>query len=222
MVPSRTAAHVLTQIVAYLELKGENAFKVRAYENASRAIEGAEDLGALIEEGRLTELPGIGESIALRVAELWKTGRMRYHDDLADAVPPGYLDMLRVPGLGAKKVRALGEKLEIATLAELKRAAERGEIRDLAGFGVQSEKKILAGIALVEAGAGRYLAGRVRPVAEDLLEKLRRHPGVESAEVGGSLRRWLESSWWHEVAPYRPSACPRRIFLRRRRDRRVA
>lgn len=189
----RDVARALQEIATLLELKGENTFKVRAYENASRAIEGAEDLGALIEEGRLTELPGIGESIALRVAELWKTGRMRYHDDLADAVPPGYLDMLRVPGLGAKKVRALGEKLDIATLAELKRAAERGEIRDLAGFGVQSEKKILAGIALVEAGAGRYLAGRVRPVAEDLLEKLRRHPGVESAEVGGSLRRWLET-----------------------------
>ena len=189
----RDVARALQEIATLLELKGENHFKVRAYENAARAVEGAEDLGVLIEEGRLVELPGIGEHIALRVAELWKTGRMRYHDELADAVPPGYLDMIRVPGLGAKKVRALGEKLGIATLAELKRAAERGEIRDLAGFGIQSEKKILAGIALVEAGAGRYLAGRIRPTAEGLLSQLRRHAGVEAAEVGGSLRRWLET-----------------------------
>ncbi|HET7904561.1 MAG TPA: DNA polymerase/3'-5' exonuclease PolX, partial [Candidatus Eisenbacteria bacterium] len=110
-----------------------------------------------------------------------------------DATPPGYLDMIRVPGLGAKKVRALGEELGITTLAKLKRAAEKGEIRDLKGFGAQSEKKILEGIALLEKGAGRYLAGDVRPVAEELLAKLRAHPDVAAAEIGGSLRRWMET-----------------------------
>ena len=94
--------------------------------------------------------------------------------------------MIRVPGLGAKKVRALGEDLGIATLAKLKRAAEKGEIRDLKGFGVQSEKKILEGIALLEKG-------EVRPVAEALLEKLRANPDVAAAEIGGSLRRWMET-----------------------------
>ncbi|HJW14233.1 MAG TPA: DNA polymerase/3'-5' exonuclease PolX, partial [Thermoanaerobaculia bacterium] len=98
-----------------------------------------------------------------------------------------------VPGLGAKKVRALGEGLGITSLAELKRAAEKGEIRTLAGFGAQSEKKILAGIAVVEAGSGRSLAGRVRPVAEELVAALRKHPDVERAEIGGSLRRWAET-----------------------------
>ena len=105
----RDVVRTLGEIATLLELKGENAFKVRAYENAARAIEAApEDLGTLIEEGRLVELKGIGEHIAVRISELWKTGHMRYYEDLADAVPPGYLDMIRIPGLGAKKVRALG------------------------------------------------------------------------------------------------------------------
>jgi len=101
--------------------------------------------------------------------------------------------MIRVPGLGAKKVRALGESLEITSLADLGRAAEKGEIRVLKGFGEQSEKKILKGIALVEAGAARHLASDVRPLAEDLLATLRKLPAVKQAEVGGSLRRWLET-----------------------------
>ncbi len=101
--------------------------------------------------------------------------------------------MVRVPGLGAKRVRLLGEKLEITDLAELKAAAEQGRIRVLKGFGEQSERKILEGIALLEKGAGRYLAGEIRPLAETLLEKLKEVSPVEAAEVGGSLRRWLET-----------------------------
>jgi DNA polymerase (family 10) len=101
--------------------------------------------------------------------------------------------MIRVPGLGPKKVRALGEKLEITSLEKLKSAAEQGRIRELPGFGEQSEKKILQGIAILEKGSARRLAGEVRPVAENLVEKLRRIPSVERAEVGGSLRRWAET-----------------------------
>jgi DNA polymerase (family 10) len=190
----REVARVLDEIASLLELKGENPFKIRAYENAARAIDGlTEDLGGLIESGTLTDVRGIGESIALRVTELWKTGRMKYHDELRAAVPPGYADMVRVPGLGAKRVRLLGEKLEIASLAGLKAAATEGRIRALKGFGEQSERKILEGIALLEKGAGRHLAGEARPLAEELLRKLGAGSPVEASEVGGSLRRWLET-----------------------------
>jgi DNA polymerase (family 10) len=190
----RDVVRILQEIGVLLELKGENPFKVRAYENAARTIDGyAGDFGALVEEGRLTEVRGIGENIAQRVTELWRTGRTQFHDDLVAATPPGWLDMLRVPGLGAKKVRALGEALGVTTLAQLRKAAEEGRIRGLPGFGAQSERKILEGIALVEKGAGRYLAHDVRPVAEELLRRLREHPAVEEAEVGGSLRRWVET-----------------------------
>jgi len=190
----RDVARILDEIAVLLELKGENPFKIRAYENASRVIDGlGDDLGQRVDAGTLTELKGIGATIAGNIAELWRTGRMKFHDELADATPTGYLEMIRIPGLGAKKVRALGEGLGITSLAKLKRAAEKGEIRELEGFGAQSEKKILEGIALLEAGAGRSLAGAVRPVAEELLAALREHPDVERAEIGGSLRRWAET-----------------------------
>jgi len=193
-VEKRDVVRALEEIAVLLELKGENPFKVRAYENAARAVEGiTESLDGVIAEGRLTDVRGIGQHIAERIIELWRTGRMKFRDDLADATPPGYLDMIRVPGLGAKKVRALGEALDVTSIADLKKAAEEGRIRDLPGFGAQSEKKILAGIAVVEKGAGRFLAIRVRSIAEDLLGKLRAHPAVTAAEVGGSLRRWLET-----------------------------
>jgi DNA polymerase (family 10) len=189
----RDVARLLQEVALLLELKGENPFKIRAYENASRAIEALEeDLGGRIEAGTLTEVPGIGDHIARNIGELWKTGRMKYYQDLADVIPPGYVDMIRIPGLGAKKVRVLGER-GITTLAALKHACEAGAVREIPGFGEQSEKKILKGIALVEAGSGRFRAGDVRPIAEELLGNLRALPYVKAAEVGGSLRRWVET-----------------------------
>src|SRR5262249_46047225 len=126
VVDVREVARVLDEIASLLELKGENPFKVRAYENAARALDGlTQDLGELIEAGTLTEVRGIGDSIALRITELWKTGGMKFYDELVAAVPPGYAEMVRVPGLGAKRVRILGETLEITSLAELKAAAEK-------------------------------------------------------------------------------------------------
>jgi len=140
----RDVARTLEEIAVLLELKGENPFKVRAYDNAARAIDGlAQDLGTVIEEGTLIDVQGIGETIARNVTELWKTGRMKFYDELVDATPPVYLEMIRVPGLGAKKVRALGESLKITSLAELRRAPEKGEIRALKGSGGQSEKRIV-------------------------------------------------------------------------------
>ncbi len=190
----RDVARTLEEIAVLLELKGENPFKIRAYENAARAIDGlSEDLGTLVDKGTLTDIRGVGEHIALKITEFWKTGHVRYYEELCDAIPPGYLEMIRVPGLGAKRVRLLGEELGITSLAKLKAAAEKGSIRELKGFGEQSEKKILEGIALLEKGAGRDLASHVRPIAEELLAALKKRPDVEMAEVGGSLRRWLET-----------------------------
>lgn len=190
----RDVVRILQEIAVLLELRGENPFKVRAYDNAARAIEGlTEDFGAVVSEGRLIDVRGIGETIARGTAELWSTGHMKFYEELVETTPPGYLEMIRVPGLGAKKVRALGEALQISSLAQLKKAAEEGTIRDLPGFGAQSEKRILEGIAVVEKGAGRFLAVDVRPLAEEILRRLREHPAVAEAEVGGSLRRWVET-----------------------------
>jgi len=193
-VDARDVARVLDEIASLLELKGENPFKIRAYENAARALDGlTQDLGGLVEAGTLTGVRGIGDSIALRITELWKTGRMPFHEELLASVPAGYAEMVRVPGLGAKRVRLLGQMLQITTLAQLKTAAEKGEIRALKGFGEQSERKILEGIALLEKGSGRFLANETRTLAELLLTGLSERVKLQAAEVGGSLRRWVET-----------------------------
>ena len=190
----RDVARVLEQIAAILEIKGENTFKVRAYENAARALDSlSEDLGALIAESRLTEVRGIGKSIAGNIAELWTSGRMKYYEELCESVPPGWFDLMRIPGLGAKRIRTLCDLLSIASVEDLKRAAEQGRIRELKGFGAQSEKKLLEGIAFLEKGGSRELGALVRPLAEALLAALRERKDVQAAEVGGSLRRWLET-----------------------------
>jgi DNA polymerase (family 10) len=193
-VDKRDVARVLEQIAAILEIKGENPFKVRAYENAARALDSlSEDLGALIAESRLTEVRGIGTSIAAGIIELWTQGRMKYYEELCDSVPPGWFDLMRIPGLGAKRIRTLCELLAVASVADLKLAAEQGRVRQLKGFGEQSEKKILEGIAFLEKRGSRELGALVRPLAEGLLAALQERKDVEAAEMGGSLRRWLET-----------------------------
>ncbi len=190
----RDVARVLEQIAAILEIKGENTFKVRAYENAARALDSlSEDLGVLIAEARLTEVRGIGKSIAGNIVELWTSGRMKYYEELCDSVPPGWFDLMRIPGLGAKRIRILCDLLSIASVEDLKRAAEQGRIRELKGFGAQSEKKLLEGIAFLEKGGSRELGAVIRPLAEALLDALRERKDVQAAEMGGSLRRWLET-----------------------------
>jgi DNA polymerase (family 10) len=191
----RDVARTLEQIAAILEIKGENPFKVRAYENAARAVDAlSEDLGALVAEKRLSEVRGIGASITKNVEELWTTGRMKYFEDLCETVPAGWFDMMRIPGLGPKRIRTLCDLLEIGSVEELKRAAEGGRIRGLKGFGEQSEKKILEGIAFLQKGGQRELSAVVRPVAEQILAALRERKDVQRAELGGSLRRWLETA----------------------------
>jgi len=193
-VDKHLVAQTLEEIAILLELKGENPFKVRAYANAARAIESmSEDLGPAVEAGTLTQVQGIGKSLAIAIAEIWKTGRLQFHEDLLLATPPGYRALIRVPGLGPAKVRILVAELDIQTVEQLRAAAEQGRIRNLKGFGTQSEKKILQGIAVLEAGAGRWLGAEVRPMAEDLLGALRKLSAVQEAEVGGSIRRWMET-----------------------------
>ncbi|HLQ66401.1 MAG TPA: DNA polymerase/3'-5' exonuclease PolX [Candidatus Limnocylindrales bacterium] len=190
----RDVARVLEQIAAILELKGENPFKVRAYENAARALDSlSEDLGVLIAETRLTEVRGIGTSIAANIVELWTQGRMKYYEELCDSVPPGWFDLMRIPGLGAKRIRNLCDLLTVSSVEDLKLAAEQGRVRRLKGFGEQSEKKILEGIAFLEKGGSRELGALVRPLAEGLVAALQERKDVEAVEVGGSLRRWLET-----------------------------
>jgi DNA polymerase (family 10) len=188
-------AGVLERIGLLLELLGENPFKTRAYDNAARVIRGLDrDVAELVARRELTQVRGIGAAIADKVAALVTTGRLPYLEALERQVPPGLLDWLKVPGLGAKKARKIHVSLGIATLDELERACREGRLRELPGFGETSEAKILRGIERLRTRAGRFLRPIVQAEAERLLALVRGTPGVGRAEVGGSVRRRLETS----------------------------
>lgn len=187
-------ADALKEIGVLLELKGENPFKVRAYYSGARALEGlGEDLATVIAENRLEEIKGIGEALAKKIAEFHAMGRLEYHDTLKASIAPEMVAMLEIPGLGAKKIKTLHEKLGIGSIADLARACAAGRVAALDGFGEKSQAKILAGIRNREAYAQRHLWWDAFEIAEPILLGLRALPQVQRAEHAGSLRRGLET-----------------------------
>jgi DNA polymerase (family 10) len=190
----REIAAVLDEIGVLLELKGENPFKVRAYHAGARALETLEEeLDAVVAEGRLETIKGIGEALARKITELHTTGRLEFHEKLKASIAPGLVEMLEIPGLGAKKIKALHDQLGISSIAELARAGEEHRVAALEGFGEKSEEKILAGIRNRAAYARRHLWWDAFAVAEPMLQGLRALPQVRRAEHAGSLRRGLET-----------------------------
>jgi len=185
---------LLREVAALLEIQGENPFRVRAYENASRAVEGlAEEPDELLEAGTLAEVRGIGPGLVAAIAEILKTGRLQLREDLAAQYPPGLLDLFRIGGLGPKKVRALHGDLGIGSIAELEQACRDGRVATLPGFGEKSQAGILQNLTALKKYQERHLVSEALPVAERLLEHLRGHPGVTAAEIAGSLRRRRET-----------------------------
>ena len=188
-------ADVLNEIGTLLELKGENPFKVRAYQSGARVLEGIEDaeLAALIREQRLESVKGLGEALAQKIAELHTTGRLKFYEELKASIAPGLIEMLQIPSLGAKKVRALHEKLGLDSIAALAAACADGRVAELDGFGEKSQEKILTGIKNREAYGQRHLWWEAWRLAEPILAGLRALPQVVRAESAGSLRRGLET-----------------------------
>ncbi len=182
------AASILSTIATILDLQGENPFKVRAFQNASRTIEGLEvDFGKLIDEKKLGELPGIGKAIEEKLTELHRTGKLKYYEDLRASVPAGVLEIMKLPNLGPKKVKVLWKELKVTSPAQLEVAAKAGKIAKLAGFGERTQEKILESISRAGKNEGFYLVSQAIGVARELLAYLQ--PVVAGAGIAGSLRR---------------------------------
>jgi DNA polymerase (family 10) len=188
-------AGILEEIGTLLELQGENPFKVRAYRAGARVLESIEekDLAGLVADHGLESVPGIGKALAQKIAELHTTGRLEFFEELKASIEPGLVEMLQVPGLGPKKIKALHERLGIAGLDALARACEAGEVAELEGFGEKTQAKILAGIRNREAYGRRRLWWEASEIAEPIVRGLRALPQVIRAEAAGSLRRGLET-----------------------------
>lgn len=191
---SRTAAHVLSQIAAYLELKGENAFKRRAYEGAARALRalGVDDLAPPYRSGELAGVRGLGPATLAVVRDLIQTGESRYLEQLRDSTPDGLLDMLAVPGMTPARIHRVYEDLNIETVEELEAAARDGRLATLPKVGPKTAAKILAGVATARERGALRLYHHAMIEAEHLLATVRSHPAVEKAEIAGALRRRME------------------------------
>lgn len=185
----------LRDIALLLQLKGENAFRSRAYEVGADRLAGlSEDLGTLIAEGKLVELPGIGPALAEKITEMATTGRMQFLDSLRAEFPPRILELLKLPELGPKKVAALWRELQIGDIDALEAACREQRVRSLRGFGARTEEKILGGIALFKRSGARRRINEVLPIAEELVERVRSTPGVVRASIAGSVRRFCETA----------------------------
>ncbi|MRR16958.1 MAG: DNA polymerase/3'-5' exonuclease PolX, partial [Deltaproteobacteria bacterium] len=185
---------ILEEIAVLLELTGENPFKSRAYATAARNLERVEeDLGDLVRREKLYEIDGIGEAIGKKITELVLTGKLDYYDKLKASVPPGHLEMLKISGLGPKKIHTLYKELGITTVGELAYAGHENRLADLKGFGRKTQDNILAGIEKLKRYSERRLYNEVAGHAEALLAFLASRKDAEAVSLAGSLRRGNET-----------------------------
>jgi DNA polymerase (family 10) len=187
-------AAILAEIGTLLELQGETSFRTNAYHNGARAIQQLEgDLGEVIRAGRLGDVPGIGATLRDKITTLVSTGSLPFYDKLKAEIPAGLVEMLRIPGLGPKKVKALHEALEIDTLDKLREACESGKVAKLKGFGAKTQEKILEGLKFVAELGNRVRLDQAMWIAEGVADAIRALPGVIRMEVCGSIRRRKET-----------------------------
>ena len=188
-------ANLLDEVATLLELKeGSSPFEVRAYQNAARSVSALDgDIEQLVREGKLKGVPGLGSTIIKRIEEVIDTGHMALYDELVATTPAIKLEMLRIQGVGPKKVNAIYDQLHVNSIAELEEACKEGKVAKLPGFGKKTQDNILQGIAFLAQHADRFLypvaeeeAGRIEAVLATL-------PEIVRLQVGGSLRRRRET-----------------------------
>ena len=191
---SRSAAHVLSQIGALLQVKTDQKFKARAYKGAARSLIAldSDDLGPLLRSGELADTPGIGPATLSVVRELVETGESSYLNRLREGMPEGFLDLLRVPALNLAKVQLIHDELGVNSLEDLERVAQNGQLAELPKFGKKTADKILKGIETLRRNKHlqRFPAAAIE--AQMLLANVVKHPDIVHAEVAGSIRRHSE------------------------------
>jgi DNA polymerase (family 10) len=187
-------AAVLEEIAILLELQGENPFRANAYARAGRTIAQLEEnIADIVAAGTLNEIPGVGETLRDKITLLVTTGKLPFYEDLKAKTPPGWLEMLRLPGMGPKKVKLLSDELGIDDLVKLKAACEKGTIAKLKGFGEKTQKNILEGLAMLEQMGNRVRLDQAMMIAEGIVAELKKVPGIKRMELCGSVRRRRET-----------------------------
>ncbi len=187
-------AEIFKEIAQILEIKGDNPFRIRAYEKAAQNIEGlTEDIESLIKEEKLETIPGIGKDLAEKIKEIIKTGKLKQYEDLKKSIPVGLVDLLNIPGIGPKTAKLLYEKLKVKDILELEKKAKEGRLLGLFGIKEKTVKNILKGIELLKKGKERMPLAQAIATADIFLNALKELKEVELISVAGSLRRRKET-----------------------------
>lgn len=184
---------ILNQIALILEIKGENAFKIRAYKNGSEIIENyGDDIIQITKDGKLGELKGIGKALASKIEEIVETGKLTYLDELKLEFPDTFFDLFEISNLGPKKIKKLYDNLQIDSIDKLETSCKNNEISKISGFGKKSVEAILESISFRKSNSKFFRTGDIAPIAESILEFLRQLPQTSQAEIAGSYRRGKE------------------------------
>lgn len=187
-------AQLLYNISELLEIKGENAFKIRAYAKAARAIEGlTEDIEKIAKEKRLKEIPGVGESIAEKIEEYLAAEKLEFYEELKKQVPRELHELLQIPGIGPKTLQFLHKKPGIKSVEELEKAAREHRLRRLPRFGETKEENIIKAIERYRQRSTRIPLGIALPLAKEMVEALKKFEFIDNIEPAGSLRRRKET-----------------------------
>ncbi len=187
-------ALVFQDIADLLELRGESVFKIRAYQKAARSIEGLPaELSQLAAEGRLREVPGIGEAIEKKITELLATGRLQYYEELRAALPEGVTSLLQVPGVGPKTAMRLSAELGVRSVEDLETAILDGRVAGLFRMGDKTAENILRGLQSMRARDQRLPIGQALPLAQEIMAALQERAAVRNLTPAGSLRRFRET-----------------------------
>jgi DNA polymerase (family 10) len=186
-------AKIFNEIAELLELKGENVFRIRAYRRAAQNIDGLPKDVTTLSPEELEAIPGIGKDLAAKIQEYLSTGKLEKHEELKKEIPEGVLDLLRIPGLGPKKAKQFYDKLKVKSVDELEDAIRKGKLSGLPGVQKKTEENILKGIEQIKRGTERQPLGRVLPLADDIVRRMKDAAPVDKIEVAGSIRRMKDT-----------------------------
>ncbi len=187
-------SRIFRDIVKILEVKGDNPFRIRAYERAAQNIESlTEDIENFIKEGRLSDIPGIGSDLAAKITEIVDTGNLKFYEKLKKAMPAGVLDLLNIPSVGPKTAKLLYEKLKIKDVSGLEAAIKKNKLKGIFGIKEKTVENILHGIELLKKGRERLTLAQATQAADEFLAVLKRLPETVKISTAGSLRRQKET-----------------------------
>ena len=185
---------IFREIAKILEIKGDNPFRIRAYERAAQNIEGLTgNIESFIKEDRLRQIPGIGRDIESKIKEYVQAGKIKVYEDLKKSIPGGLLDLLKIPSVGPKTTKLLYEKLKIKNILDLETAIKKNKLQGIFGIKEKTIENILKGIELLKRGKERMTLAQAMQVADEFVSALKKLPEAKTVSVAGSLRRQKET-----------------------------